>query len=56
MVWVPGGEYSMGCVDPRGLPFGGTDPMNDARPVHRVRVAGFWMDAHEVTNDQFAAF
>ena len=56
MVWVPGGEFSMGCADPRGMPFGGTDPMNDARPIHRVRVAGFWMDATEVTNDQFAAF
>ena len=56
MVWVPGGEFSMGCADPRGIPFGGTDPMNDARPIHRVRVAGFWMDATEVTNDQFAAF
>ena len=56
MVWVPGGEFSMGCADPRGVPFGGTDPMTDARPVHRVRVDGFWMDAHEVTNDQFAEF
>jgi len=56
MVWIPGGEFSMGCADPRGIPYGGTDPMNDARPIHRVRVAGFWMDATEVTNDQFAAF
>ena len=56
MVWVPGGEFSMGCSDPRGVPFGGTDPMRDARPVHRVGVDGFWMDVHEVTNDQFAEF
>ena len=56
MVWIPGGEFSMGCADPRGKPFGGNDPMSDARPIHRVRVAGFWMDATEVTNDQFAAF
>jgi sulfatase modifying factor 1 len=56
MVWIPGGEFSMGCADPRGIPHGGTDPMNDARPIHRVRVGGFWMDATEVTNDQFAAF
>jgi formylglycine-generating enzyme required for sulfatase activity len=56
MVWVPGGEFSMGCADPRRIPFGGHDPMNDARPIHRVRLAGFWMDATEVTNDQFAAF
>ena len=56
MAWIPGGEFSMGCADPRGIPFGGTDPMGDARPIHRVRVAGFWMDETEVTNDQFAAF
>jgi formylglycine-generating enzyme required for sulfatase activity len=30
--------------------------MADARPVHRVRVDGFWMDVHEVTNDQFSKF
>ena len=56
MVWIPGGEFSMGCADPRGMPFGGSDPMHDGRPIHRVRVGGFWMDANEVTNDQFAAF
>ena len=56
MVWIPGGEFSMGCVDPRGQPFGGPDPMRDARPVHRVHVDGFWMDRTEVTNAQFAAF
>jgi formylglycine-generating enzyme required for sulfatase activity len=56
MVWIPGGEFSMGCADPRGIPNGGTDPMNDARPIHRVRLTGFWIDATEVTNDQFAAF
>jgi formylglycine-generating enzyme required for sulfatase activity len=56
MAWIPGGEFSMGCVDPRRLPFGGNDPMVDARPVHRVRVDGFWIDTHEVTNARFAAF
>ncbi|MFM7412446.1 MAG: formylglycine-generating enzyme family protein, partial [Planctomycetota bacterium] len=56
MAWVPGGEFSMGCSDPRDRPFGGHDAMDDARPIHRVRVAGFWMDTHEVTNDQFAEF
>ena len=30
--------------------------MVDARPIHRVRVKGFWMDTHEVTNAEFAAF
>jgi len=56
MVWIPGGEFSMGCVDPRGLPHGGHDAMPDARPIHRVRVDGFWMDATEVTNRRFAEF
>jgi sulfatase modifying factor 1 len=56
MMWIPGGEFSMGCADPRGMPHGGTDPMVDARPIHRVRVRSLWMDATEVTNDRFAEF
>jgi formylglycine-generating enzyme len=46
MVWIPGGEFSMG----------GEATLADARPVHRVYVDGFWMDATEVTNAEFAAF
>ncbi|MFM8892565.1 MAG: SUMF1/EgtB/PvdO family nonheme iron enzyme, partial [Planctomycetia bacterium] len=53
---MPGGEFSMGCSDPRGWPFGGPDAMRDARPIHRVKVVGFWMDRTEVTNTEFAAF
>lgn len=56
MVWVPGGEFSMGLPDPRGLPRGGREPMGDARPIHRVAVDGFWMDITSVTNAAFAAF
>ena len=56
MAWIPGGDFSMGCADPRGIPYGGPDPMNDARPIHRVRVDSFWMDRTEVTNRQFASF
>ena len=44
MVWVPGGTFWMGCDD-CGMP--------DARPVHLVRVAGFWMDEAPVTNAGF---
>jgi len=29
---------------------------NDAGPIHRVRVHGFWMDATAVTNAQFEEF
>lgn len=46
----------MGTNDPRGCPCGGNDAMPDARPIHRTRVDGFWMDATEVTNAQFAEF
>ena len=56
MVWIPGGEFSMGSDDPRHDPDGGPDPMADARPIHRVRVHGFWMDRTEVTNAAFARF
>lgn len=56
MVWIPGGEFSMGSDDPTPLVCGGHDSMPDARPVHRVFVDGFWMDATEVTNAQFEKF
>jgi len=56
MVWIPGGEFSMGGVNPVGMQDGGHESMNDARPVHRVVVKDFFMDATEVTNKEFAAF
>jgi len=56
MVWIPGGEFSMGSEDPRGVPDGGHEPMADARPIHRVYVDGFWMDKTDVTNAEFARF
>jgi formylglycine-generating enzyme required for sulfatase activity len=56
MVWISGGEFSMGSEDPRGMPQGGHEPMNDARPIHRVYVDGFWMDKTDVTNAEFARF
>ncbi len=56
MVWVPGGEFSMGIADPRGLPSGGGEAMRDARPIHRVYVDGFWLDKTTVTNAEFARF
>lgn len=56
MVLIPGGEFSMGGINPAGMSDGGKENMNDARPVHRVLVDPFYMDETEVTNAQFAAF
>ena len=56
MVWIPGGEFSMGAaVNGHGsceMPMAS----NDAEPIHRVRVDGFWMDKTTVTNEQFEKF
>ena len=46
MVWVPEGSFLMGSED----------FYPEERPVHRVQVDGFWMDAHPVTNAQFRRF
>jgi formylglycine-generating enzyme required for sulfatase activity len=56
MVWIPGGEFSMGSDERTDGLCGGVDILPDARPVHRVYVDGFWMDATEVTNAEFARF
>ena len=45
MVWIAGGEAVLG----------GQHGATDA-PLHRVRLSGFWLDATEVSNAQFAAF
>lgn len=56
MVYIPGGEFSMGALDPTEMFCGGDKPMDDARPLHRVYLDGFFMDATEVTNEEFASF
>ena len=56
MVLIPGGEFSMGGVNTVGMGDGGHESMDDARPVHRVKVDAFYMDATTVTNKEFAAF
>ena len=48
MVWVPGGEFTMGTDSDLGWA--------EEKPAHRVRVDGFWMDETEVTNTQFRRF
>lgn len=56
MVWIPGGEFFMGAVT-NGHGSGEMPmPSNDAGPIHRVRVDGFWLDKTTVTNEQFEKF
>jgi formylglycine-generating enzyme required for sulfatase activity len=56
MVWIPGGQFSMGSTIESEALCGLPGLTADALPVHRVHVDGFWMDATEVTNDQFEKF
>lgn len=49
MVWIPGGRFRMGNDDP-------APNQMDETPRHEVVIDGFWMDATEVTNRQFAEF
>jgi formylglycine-generating enzyme required for sulfatase activity len=58
MVWIPGGEFSMGCQLPsKGFCTMATmNAVNDAQPIHRVYVDAFWMDQNDVTNEEFARF
>ncbi len=57
MVWIPGGEFSMGARSPMDTSdLVGMQATTDSRPIHRVAMEGFWMDATEVTNEQFARF
>ncbi|MBD3221120.1 SUMF1/EgtB/PvdO family nonheme iron enzyme [bacterium] len=44
MVRIPGGEFTLG------------QPGSAELPAHRVRVASFELDVHEVTNAQYLAF
>ena len=46
MVWIPAGEFDMGSQQ----------GPEDEKPVHKVRLDGFWMGKHEVTNAEFSAY
>jgi sulfatase modifying factor 1 len=46
MVWIAGQNFILGTVE---------GPV-DERPAHKVGVRGFWIDRHEVTNDEFSKF
>lgn len=45
MVWIPDGTFTMGST-----------AFTDAQPLHEVKISGFYMDEHEVTNAQFEKF
>lgn len=45
MVAIPAGEYSMG-----------SQAKKDEQPPHKVSVSAFWMQAHEVTWDEYRLF
>lgn len=42
---IRGGSFKMG-----------SDDFNDSKPIHKVHIHDFWMDEHEVTNQQFQEF
>ncbi|HTK00021.1 MAG TPA: formylglycine-generating enzyme family protein [Bordetella sp.] len=48
MVWVPGGTFLMGSDARPAQP--------NERPAHPVKVGGYWIDQHHVTNAQFRKF
>jgi len=67
MVWVPAGEFLMGTDKaeiPRLVEFAKKMGDADAKawfyeeemPQHKVKVDGFWLYKHEVTNEQFEKF
>lgn len=56
MVWIPGGEFSMGSnVEDESL-CSLSGVTKDAAPIHRVYVDGYYMDKTEVTNEEFEKF
>lgn len=56
MVWIPGGEFSMGSnIEDESL-CSIKGVTKDAAPIHRVYVDGYFMDKTEVTNEEYAKF
>lgn len=45
MVYIQGGAFTMG-----------SNEFSDSKPLHDVKLNGFWIDEHEVTNKQFLRF
>ena len=58
MVRIPGGEYTRGrshALPDDGLKWYPT-VMKDDRPARSIRVDEFWLDEHEVSNEEYKAF
>ena len=49
MVYIPEGNYIMGATRLEMA-------LKRELPIHKVKVNSFYMDVHEITNAQFAAF
>jgi sulfatase modifying factor 1 len=56
MVWIPGGEFSMGAQDAADMNDVGMKATVDSRPIHRVYVDALFMDKTDVTNSEFERF
>ncbi|MBU1041570.1 MAG: SUMF1/EgtB/PvdO family nonheme iron enzyme [Proteobacteria bacterium] len=54
-VWVPGGTYEMGCGPWAGVSGLGVfgECQSHEKPVHAVRLDGFWLGKYEVTQSQW---
>jgi formylglycine-generating enzyme required for sulfatase activity len=48
MAWIPGGEFVMGTNE--------TEAYAAEKPAVNLKVEGFWMDTHEVTNAEYSEF
>jgi formylglycine-generating enzyme required for sulfatase activity len=61
MVYIPPGPFMMGATDSdqedRSVEFGIAKPwFQDELPAHPVKLPGFFMDQHEVVNDDYRRF
>ena len=58
MIWIPGGEFTMGGVIAPFMELWPSiaQPRNDERPLHIVKLSGFWISETPVTNREFKEF